>query len=218
MQRSGIMHTVEAILAAILFMFFIITVTPAPAPDTADGEVDRRVRNTLEVLDLNNSLRRPATNRSLGIVKNRVDRQITARSTAVSGLFLNTTSGRATFSDRHDDLFPVNASTVERAVLRVWYEDAASPNVTVNGNTVAALTGTVDRYGQYDILDLTEDRTNTLNITVAATSTVGYSVDVYEREQEGSAPSDTDVLTTSYVISGDNGTFTPVEVSVLSWR
>lgn len=219
MKRKGILHTVEAVLAAILFLFFILTVSPQSGPDTAGGEqVDRRARNTLNVMDLNNTLRDPAENRSLGIVKNRVEELITARSVEVSGLFLNTTSDRATFSSSHSDAFRVNQSAVEKAALRVWYEDARSPNITVNGNDVASLTGTVDDYREYDILDETGDNRNNLTIDVTSSSTVGYTVDVYERERTGDPPSDTDVLTTSYVIGGHNGTFSPVEVSILSWR
>lgn len=213
------MHTIEAVLAAILFLFFIVTVTPQAGPDTAGGEeVDRRAVNTLEALDMNDSLRAPATGRDLETIRDRVVDHMAGRSVEISGLFLNVTGGRETFSTAHTDSFPVNDTNVERQVLRVWYEDAVSPNVSVNGNEVAGLTGTVDGYSEYDISGDTSDGTNNLTVTVSSESTVGYTVEIYEREDTGTPPSGTDILTTSYIIGGDNASFNPVEVSVLSWR
>ncbi|MFB6265933.1 MAG: hypothetical protein ABEI07_02505, partial [Candidatus Nanohaloarchaea archaeon] len=216
---KGVIHTVEAVLAAILFLFFLLAVMPRMTSQPEPQEnVDRRVMKTLRTMDLNNSLRGPLTERNISEVKDRISSHIDAMSVEISALFLNSTTGHATFSSSLSRQFQVDRGLAERVELRIWFEDAESPNVSVNGNTVDRFTGTVDSYHSYEVLNYTSDGSNTFRINVSGSSEAGYTIGVYERNRTGQPPEEVEVFSTSYMVSGNGTSYVPVEVSVLSWR
>lgn len=217
---KGQIHSIEALTAAILFMFFLVTVLPTVAPGTDETpSIDTRVRSTLRTLDTAGRMRGPLLDHDLGTVHDRVEGPIVGMDQEVAALYLNTTAGRRTFSGSASVAFRVDLPRTSDAVLRIWYRDAEDPTVSVNGRTIASLTGTVaDEYETYRLNGALQDGANTLQIDVSAASTVGYSVDRYVAEETGRPPGDVNIFTTSYFVAGANATFLPVEVTVASWR
>lgn len=217
--RRGVIHTLESLLAAILFLFLVVSISQRVAPQQDVGpDIALRTRNVVETLDTGGQLRQPVTNQSLGILENRVENRLPGLNVGVAATILNATAGTATFTDETSATFTVNASAVRSETLRLWFDDAVAPNVTVNGDAVTNNTGTVDGYETVGIADETVDGVNELNISVAGTSTVGYSIDIQERYDTGSPPTGTDVISVTYTIGGRNQSFQPAEVSVQAWQ
>ncbi|MCJ7478923.1 MAG: hypothetical protein MUP63_01975 [Candidatus Nanohaloarchaeota archaeon QJJ-7] len=218
-KRKGVIHTIESILAAIIFLMLIITLSQQVDVGGEIGpDIKIRERNALETLDLSGELRPPAENQSVSILRDRLDDHLNALNVEAALLHVNTTQDTVSFSGTHTETFTVNNSAVERQVLHLWFEGTEAPNASINGNPVYQNTGTVDGYEKVDISDETVDGDNTLEIETAAASKVSYSVDIYEYRTTGEPPSDTDVISASYPISGYNVSFAPVEVSVQAWQ
>ncbi|MDY6761957.1 MAG: hypothetical protein SVY41_02830, partial [Candidatus Nanohaloarchaea archaeon] len=218
-QRSGLIHTLEALLGAILFLVLVVGVSQQVDTGVETGpDIAVRAENTLETLDLGGELRPPLANQSLEMVRRRVDDRLSGLSVEVTARYLNATASTVTTSGTYTDTFPVNASNAERQTLRLWFDSAAAPNVSVAGTYVTNNTVTVDGYEQYDISGVTQDGDNELQIDVAARSTVSYSVDIVEQYSTGVPPAETDVISVPYPVSGSNVSFQPVEVSVQVWQ
>ncbi|MDY6768573.1 MAG: hypothetical protein SVW02_00485 [Candidatus Nanohaloarchaea archaeon] len=219
LKRSGIVHTLESLVAAILFLFLVVVIAQQVSSAGEGGpDLGLRTRNVVEAMDTAGRLRPPVSNRSLGILKDRVDTHLSGINVEVSVMEVNATADTATFSGTHTRTFTVNQSNVENEELRLWFEQAAAPNVSVNGNYLLNTTGTVDTHETLDIGAETGGGSNEMQIDVASTSTVSYSIDIYERYDTGSPPSGTDVVSTTYLIGGMNHTFEPAEVSVQAWQ
>ncbi len=217
--RSGVVHTIESLLAAILFLFLVVAITQQVRPQGDIGaDISLRTRNVVETMDAAGRLRPPLANRSLGIVKDRAEAHLPALDLEVAMRRVNATADTATFSGEHSAAFPVNASAAGSQTARLWFDDAASPNVTVNGVDVLTTTGTVDSYREIDIADETVNGLNHLNISVTGPSTVGYSIDIAEQYRTGVPPSDIDVTVTTYTVGGHNHSFQPAEVSLQAWQ
>ncbi|MDY6765849.1 MAG: hypothetical protein SVW77_00620 [Candidatus Nanohaloarchaea archaeon] len=217
--RSGLIHTLEALLGAMLFLVLVVGVSQQVNVDAQTGpDIVVRSENTLEALDAGGDLRPPVANRSLDILRDRIDDRLSGLSVEVSAHYLNATADTVTTAGTYTDTFPVNTSNVQQQRLRLWFDDAQAVNVSVSGDYVTNNTGTVNGSAQYDISGVTVDGDNELQIDAAGTSTVSYSVEIEERYITGTPPATTDVVAVPYPVSGSNVSFQPVEVSVQAWR
>ncbi|MDY6776732.1 MAG: hypothetical protein SVQ76_01340 [Candidatus Nanohaloarchaea archaeon] len=215
-RRKGVVHTLESLIAAMMFLFFVLAI--GQQVDTAGGgaNLELRTRHILTTLDSAGDLRKDVLQRNLSEVEDALD-NYTSSNMMVAGLYLNQTAFSGTFSGTHSRDFSVHESMTDREILRVWYRDADSPVVEINGEVVDSLSGTVSDYRSYDISGNTVNGSNTLNISVDSSSTLGYSLELYERKSTGTPPEATDLFTTSYMVSGWKN-FSPAEVTVVSWR
>jgi hypothetical protein len=208
----------EAIIAAFILFLFVLSATTMGGPDTdrQSRTIHEQTYNTLQTLDRNGSLRPAALDHDLTI-RSMIAQYTPERNVEVAILALNATTRNPTFTGQHTASFTVT-DAVEQEQLRVWYRDATAPNISVNGNAVENTTGTLqDEYTALDITDATTIGSNTLQIDTVGAATVGYSIEQYVQRQTGAAPANRDVFTTSYMVSGGNTTFAPVEVTVISW-
>lgn len=211
---KGQIHSIESLTAAILFMFFLVTVLPTVAPGTDETlSIDTRVRSTLGTLDTTGRLRGPLLDQDLGEVRDRVADPIVGMDQEVAGLYLNSTTGRSVGDTTVQ--FRVDKDATADELLRVWDRDGDIASITVEGSSLPPPT---DGYETYRISRYTGDGANTLSIDTAAGSAVGYSIDRYVAMETGVPPDDANVFTTSYFVAGANATFFPVEVTVASWR
>lgn len=218
-RRKGVIHVLEAVLAAILLLGLLILASPTEDSSNVQGKrVQEQVFRTLHSLDTAGQLRSPVAARNVEQVRTLVEQRLPDRNVEVAMLVLNQTTDETTFAGTHTDTFTVGDAT-ERETVRIWYRDAAAPNVSINGNYISNHTGMVqDEYETIDIVQATTTGTNTFRIDVAASSDIGYSIDVYERLETGTPPGNRDVFTTSYLVSGVNESAHPTEVTVISWQ
>lgn len=214
------MHSIEAVIATLLFLVFIITVLPRVTTGESEQEtVQRQAQNVLSSLDTAGELRPPVVERNVSALQDRIASRLSPHPVEISLLTMNATGDRVRFTGTHSRAFQVNDSIAERERLRVWYRDAAAPNVSVGAVSIANHTGTVtDTYEDYDIADATVDGDNTLEIDVDGSSLVAYSIEITNRRRTGTAPTDTDTFSIPYMVAGANTTFLPAEVTVITWR
>ncbi len=219
MTRTGQIHTLESIIAAILFLTFITTILPNLSGSPAIAPIiEQETRQVLTAHDTVSDLRGPIIDRDMDALRDRLDTTATRR-VEVALTATNVTTDRTTFTDRTTATFHVNASTAVRQELRLWYRDATAPNVTVNGDPVANRTGVQDgNHTVNDIAPYTAGGSNTLAIETAGTATVGYTIEITDRLRTAMPPSGVNVYTASYMISGANTTLHPAEVTVFSWQ
>lgn len=219
LRRSGVVHTLESLVAAIIFLFLVVVIAQqlSSTPDTG-ADLGLRTRHVAEALDTADRLRPPVSNRSLGILQNRFDTHLQGVNVEVSVMEVNATEDTVMVTGSHARTFTVNQSAVQNQVLRLWFENAAAPNVSINNDYILNHTGTVDAYKTVDPSADTVDGTNNMTIDVASRSRIGYSVDIYERYSSGSPPAATDVVSTTYLIGGENHSFRPAEVSIQAWQ
>lgn len=219
MQRKGVVHVIEAIIATFLLLSFLLFMTqPADRTDVEATLTHKTMFQTLQALDTAGELRGPAYQQDLDTIKDLVQNHTNNRAIEIALLTLNTTSQEAAFTSTHEINVTVR-NTTERQILRVWYRDAAAPNVSVNDQFIANNTGTLtDEYEAYDIVEHTTTGENTVTVDVSGSSRIGYSIDIYDREQSAEPPAARSVFTTSYPVSGVNTSFFPVEVTILSWQ
>jgi len=218
-KRTGVIHVLEAVIAAVILFFFLLVVLPSAEQDTTTGfDPDREAFRILDALDTGGSLRTAAMNDNWTQIKESVAAYLPTRTVEIAAVTLNTTNNQSTFTDSHTAAFYVNG-TVDRQTLRIWYRDADTPTVSVNDQQVASLSGAVsDRYETYDIAAETTEGENTLNISVDSQSTVGYSIDRYMRTETGLPPAGVTAVTSSYLLAGINSSFRPTEVNALTWQ
>ncbi len=218
-ERQGSIPVIEAFIAAFILLFFIAIMTQAPmtAPEQ-DSALTERAHHVLTALDTAGQLRGSALAVDLDRITDRVQTYLPGQQVATALLALNSTTAEHTFNTAHTRNFTVSGAT-ERQVLRLWYRDAAAPNVSISGTYIVNNTGTVT--GEQAVIDITPYTvigTNTLRIDVAGSSRIGYSIDIYDRERSGTPPSTANVFTSSYTVSGVNSSFHPTEVTVLTWQ
>lgn len=218
--RKGVAHALEAIIAAFVLFVFILSITNLGGTDPAarTTTIQKQTINILHALDVNGSLRPAVEDQDLSSLTSLVADHVQTRNVEIALLTVNSTSTEASFTTQYTDTFQVTGAA-EQEELRLWYRDAAAPNVSINGAAVSNNTGTLtDQYETLDISAETVNGENTVQIDVAGSSSIGYSIDVYNRQQSGQPPTDSDVFTTSYLVSGGNTTFAPAEVTVISWN
>lgn len=219
-MRRGQIHSVEAVIATLLFLFFTVTILPqlTDSGETAPP-IKQELQHVVSTLDDTGRLRGPATRGDAATVKQRVENHVTGRPIEVILLTLNTTASQETFSSTHSRVFGVNNTTVQRQELRVWFRNAVAPNISINDQYITNNTGTVSaRSETFDISGATQDGDNTMTIEVDGRSRVGYSIEILDQMQTGTAPTNVNVFSAPYLVSGANHTLTPTEVTVLSWQ
>jgi hypothetical protein len=218
-ERKGAAHVVEAILAAGILIFFVLSITTLSSPDAGQETalIQQQTQNVLKSLDRNGTLRQAAVQRDLGTLRAAVTQYIPDRQVAIAVYGLNTTSHDISFTGQHTTTFAVT-DTIERQRLRIWYRNTTAANISIDGQFIANHTGRrVDQYDTYRIDGATSIGDNTLQIDATGSADIGYSIDQHTRHQTGEPPADRTVFTTSYMVSGRNTTFAPTEVTVISW-
>ncbi len=218
-NRKGVAHVLESIIAAFILFLFVLTTTMTGGPDPGQqaATIHEQTYNTLQTLDRNGSLRPAAVQNDLSTIQAMVSQYTPGRTVEIGILALNATTRNVAFTEQHTDSFAVT-DAVEQQHLRVWYRDATAPNISINGDAITNNTGTLqDEYTTFDISDVTAAGSNTLQIDAADDAVIGYSIDRYTHQQTGEPPANRNVFTASYTVSGTNTTFSPVEVTVISW-
>ncbi len=217
-KRQGVVHTTEAVVAAVLLMFFVLFVGPRLAPDASTGGEITGIYTVLEGLDADGNLRQPVMEGNLSEVKDKVEGYAPGRSVEVAVTYMNRSSNRSTFDDNLTTDFRVDIGSSRGEFLEVWFDKAEAPNVSLNGEYIDRDTGTVSGHRSYDVEGLVVDGSNNLTVEVGGESTVGYIAGFYQERVTGTPPSDVDARSASYSLSGYNGTFHPAEVTLVSWR
>lgn len=218
-QRKGVTHVLESIIAALLLFFFVLAVMPtANQPSSQDSAIDDRAYHTLAALDTAGKLQKPAVNGNASDIKQIVEPHLPGRQIEIALFTLNATSKELDWTNQHTASFSV-PETAETETLRIWLDNTTNLTVGVNGQQLATYTGNrQNTYEKIDISGATTTGANTLNLTVSSPSHARYSIDRYYATQTGAPPSTADARTTSYMVGGSATTFTPVEVTIISWQ
>ena len=219
MNRSGVMHTIEAVLAGTILFVFVVAVMPRldvgtdPAPT-----IDEQTRQALATLDAADWLRPAAVAGNASGIADRLETIVGPRQVAVSLRWINATAATVETSKTYTRNISINASTVEQVTARIWLYDVSDPDVSFGDTTLYDRSGTVrEAYISQDVSGVGSGQV-LLNITVSGQSRIGYSIDVANSMITRQPPVEDDVHAASYVLAGDTDMFHPMEVTALVWQ
>lgn len=214
-NRNGFLSTLEAVIASTIFFLFLLNAAPT-FTESGDGTNEmtmEKIRSVTASLDSSGQLRQQIAERDLQALEESIDDYLVPLNVAVGLLYTNTTEG--SFSGTSAEYAFQSNETEERAVLRLWADQADNLVVRINGQT--ALRTSQEGYHQEEVSDLTTTGTNVLNLT-AQSAELDFAIDQYLYEQSQELPTDTTVASSGHHIAGVNGTLDPAELRVFVWE
>lgn len=216
-KRKGVMHTLEALLAFSVVTTFILFVTPSINISELNGHKTNYVYSTLETLETKGLLRTYATENNLtGLNTTLTDLLPETYNFAVGMSRLNAT--HRTLSGNHSFNCTADTTKLDYATLDLIFDTATDPKIYINGNLIYSQTG--DASGVLESIDLTDSTIsgeNTLTFNFTGSSTFDYRLSISESEDLSTPPSQKDIDTVNYFISGIDNTFKPTIVRVYLW-
>lgn len=220
-MRKGYIHTLEASIATVILLTFVIAVLPYIAPEDTSAQTTRTIiRGALEVLEKNGDLRDNAVNEDLSAIKTELQTIVPSRINFTVGISdVDITSGSVTTSGQVFVNYTVNTSTMDFVFFKLKMSDATDPRFSINGTSIWNGSGNyIGENKEWQLADYSEAGTNQINITVTAESTIKYIVEVGNSLDLETIPGNKTINTVNYIVSGVNSTFKPTEIRVYAWR
>ncbi|MCK5594336.1 MAG: hypothetical protein KAI18_03775 [Candidatus Aenigmarchaeota archaeon] len=216
-KRKGAMHALEALLAFSIVSMFILFVTPSINISELNGHKTNYVYSTLETLETKGLLRSYASENNLtGLNTTLADLLPETYNFAVGISRLNAT--HKTISGNHSANYSADTTKLDYITLDLIFDTATDPNIYLNDALIYSQTG--DASGVLDSIDLTTSTVsgeNSLVFNFTGSSTFDYRLSISESEDLSTPPSQKDIDTVNYFISGIDSTFRPTIVRVYLW-
>lgn len=215
MRRKGFVTTLEAILAATIFLIFLVNVLPNFVSTGAEGDtLERQADTVVRSLDRAGELRDQAVARNLSGIEDDLDSYINGVNLAVGLSWTNRTDGQVT-STPADVLFETNTSQIERERLLLWVDEVTDLTIEVNQQQVATIDST--GFHEVSIEDETEQGQN--NLTFDASSVdLAYTIEQYYYVQSQELPDVDRIYGTGYMMATNSTANEPHELQVYLWR
>lgn len=198
MAVKGQVHTVESVLASLLFLGIVIAVIPQVVEEPDENRIDDRVRKSVEMLDKTGNL---TDNMSHAALEDDLDPHIppgwnfTVRVSEVVTVTRNAEAGENFFLDQEGNY----------TELQLWVKEASGLNVSFDGNTVVE-----DRQTRGYLDRSLSNSTGWLNFT--GSGKAHFDFDTYRKD--GNIVFKENLRSVDYMVY-DNGT---KQVQVKMWR
>lgn len=214
-RQKGFVTTLEAILAATVFLIFLVNVLPDFVSSNPEGDIlERQADTVIDALDRAGEIRDDAKARNLSAIQSSIETYINGANLAVGLSWTNRTDG--SFKDgTTTQNFTLNTSKIERERLLIWVDNANSLSIEINSQEI--FTTSSEGYYVEKIADYTEQGKN--NITINSTSSQGhYTIEQYYYLQSQTLPSADAIYGTSHVSATNSTDNEPRELQVYIWR
>jgi len=221
--RKGLLHTLEATMAFMMVVGFLVFVMPSISkPNSNNSNIRTYVYDGLTEMDLYGNLRGLAAAENLSGIKSELNTTLNRP--------LKFTVGMSKSNITHGTAYPqistpayinytADKGTLESATISLRYITATDPSVYLNDVLIKQHAG--DYSGNEEIIDIssgTQNNENSIRVETTDDATISYSlmlVDSLELEQP---EKNTNVITVGYILSGNETTFSPKEVRVYVWE
>ncbi|MCJ7429140.1 MAG: hypothetical protein MUP66_01995 [Candidatus Nanohaloarchaeota archaeon QJJ-5] len=214
-SRHGFVTTLESILAATVFLIFLVNVLPDFVSSNPEGDIlEEQADTVIDALDRAGGLRDDAKARNLSAIQTGLEEYINGINLAVGLSWTNRTDGEVIDGVMSQN-FTLNQSAIERERLLVWLDSVNSLTVSINSQEAASLSDT--GFHEIEISDYTEQGDN--NITLDGSGTDGrFTIEQYYYTQNQDLPSVDAIYGTSYVFGTNSTDNEPRELQVYLWR
>lgn len=212
--RKGFIKTLEAVVAAAIFVIFLLNVVPGiSGAEDSGSALKEKVSRHLEGLDKEGNLRQDVVDKELDSIQSSLEGDFAGYDIAIGLSYIGMTDGRYSGGGLTES-FEVNKSRAEKEILRLWVNRGQGIDISINGNSVVSNPGT--GYSQVEIESETVDGGNPLEIS--GSGNLFYRIEQYNYMQNGDLPEEGKINSLSYTVAGKEGSFQPSELRVYLWR
>ena len=220
--RRGLLHTLEATMAFLMVVGFLVFIMPSiNSANSKSSNVRSYVYEGLAEMDRAGILRNLASAENLSGIKSELNSTLDQP--------LKFTVGMSKSNISHGTAYPENGvpayinytadtGALDSATLSLNYLTASNVSIYLNGALIKQHSG--DYSGNEEILDIssgTQDNENSITIETANDATISYGLMLVESIELEQPEEDTNIITVGYILSGNETTFAPKEVRVYVW-
>ncbi|VVB60992.1 Uncharacterised protein [uncultured archaeon] len=226
MMRShkGMLHTLEAIIAFLMVIGFIVFVMPAVNKESSGNQQTR-----IYVYKALSNMEKTGKLQSLAAAQNLTGIQLELNSTLALPMKFTVAMSKSNIS--HGTVYPkagnipayinftADKSSLDSASLALDYANASDPAVYINNQYLSSHSGNYSGNTEtFEISPYTQTGANSVMINASTDSTISYSMTIMNTIQLSAPEENKSVTTIGYIISGNRSAFSPSEVRVYVWK
>jgi len=221
--RKGLLHTLEATVAFLMVISFLVFVMPSiNTAGSKTGNIRSQIYDSLSEMDKSGTLRNLAFGENLSGIKSELNRTLNIPLKFTVGMSKSNIS-HGTANPEESGVpyyinYTANKSALDSATLSLNYLNATEPSVYLNGVLIKQHGG--DYSGNDDVVDVlsgTQDGENSIKLETSNNATISYSLMLVESLELEALEENTDVISIGYILSGNETTFSPKEIRVYVW-
>ncbi len=222
-MKKGMLHTVEAIIAFIMIVGFVILLMPIIENDTETSRQTRvYVYEALSSMEKSGKLQSLAAAQNMSGIKSELNKTI-AMPLKFTVAISKPNISYGTVYPKEDELayiyFVSDKARLESAIFSLEYSNATNPLIYANGIALSQHSGDYSgKEDTFEISSLVQNGTNTVMLNTSSDAMVSYRLMLIERQAFSEPPNNTSITTISYIISGNGTSFIPSEIRVYVWR
>lgn len=221
--RKGLLHTLEATMAFLMVVSFLVFVMPSiDKGNSKNSNIRSQIYVGLSEMDGLGVLRSLALAENLSGIKSELNSTINTPLKFTVGMSKSNISHGTAYpkeSSMPDYInYTADKSALDSATLSLNYINASDPSVYLNGVLIKQHSG--DYSGNNDIIDIlsgTQDGENSIMLETSNNATIPYGMMLVESLELEPLKENTNVITIGYIISGNETTFSPKEIRVYVW-
>lgn len=217
--KKGMLHVVEATIAFIILVGFIIFIIPQFA-DRPEERQDERIRlySALAALEKGGELADLAVARNLSGIKSGLSEIILTPLEFTVGISsLNATDGES--SENITIEYSANASELDSAEIEVSFSGGQNPRIYENSALLWSKDGDAsETTATVDLVPNAQTGRNTVSINATGAVNFRYALRIIDSSELEPLPENKSIVTAAFIIPGNATFFRPTEVRVYGWR
>lgn len=222
-MRKGMLHTVEAIMAFLIIIGFIVLVMPTVEREMQNSKQTRLyIYEALSSMEKSGKLQSLAAAENISGIKTELDKSLALPLKFTVELSRMNTSYGTLYPGAENPKyinFTADKSVLDSATLNLDYSIASDPSVYINGQYIVGHTG--DYSGNEETFEITspvQTGANSIKINTSNGATINYRLIIMDSADIGPAAENTSITSVSYITSGNGTSFAPKEIRVYVWR
>ena len=222
MKRKGVMASLESLVAASIFLVFVVSIVPGLTQNDSNEfePLKKEIYETLSSYDKEGGLRQAALNQNATDIRKRVEKVLgNDIGFSVGFLYLNYSRGEFSVGDQQTRQFEINKTLSSSEYLKVKIMNLSSPELLVNSIKVWESSKDYDKHiKKLSISGQTSSGLNNFTVRTNTPGEVEYEIGNHYYDQESKVPDIKHVFSQSYHVSGLNETLRPTELRIIAWR
>ncbi len=223
-SRKGMLHTLEAVLAFLTVVGFIVFVM-----HSIDNQGSSSTQTRVYVYKALSNMEKTGKLQNLAAAQNLSGIRTQLNSTIALPMKFTVAMSKSNIS--HGVVYPkegnlpayinftADKSALDSVNLEFSYANASDPTVYVNSQYLAGHTGDYSGNTEsFDISSYVADGANSVMINTSSDSTISYSLIIVDSIQLSAPEENKSVTTIGYIVSGNGSSFSPSEIRVYVWR
>lgn len=218
--KKGLLHTLEATMAFLMVISFLVFVMPSiDKGNSKNSNIRSQVYDGLSEMDKAGTLRSLALTENLSGIKSELNSTLNTPLKFTVGMSKSNISHGTVYPEEGNIPAYINYTAdkgaIDSATLSLNYINATGPSVYLNSVLVKQHDG--DYSGNEEILDIssgTQSGANSIMINTTNNAKISYSLMLFESLELEPLKENIDIITVGYILSGNETLFTPKEIRV----